>query len=495
MSKGKVYFVGAGPSNLGLLTLNGKNAIKNSNCIIYDRLIDNRILEFAPKDAELIYFGKENIEGGITQSEINKMIVKKALEGKIVSRVKGGDSFVFGRGGEEILALNEHEIPFEMIPGISSSIAVPEYAGIPVTHRGVANSFHVFTGHLSEESENLDFENIAKIKGTLLFLMGIKNIEYISNELLKYGKNSITPVAIIEKGATENQRVTIGTLSTISKIAKEKKVVPPAVIVIGNVVNLSKDFKWYEKKSLYGKKIVVTRDSKNNSKLSENLIKEGAIIVDLPCIKISENEIEVNEILKKYSAVLFNSPNGVNSFMKNIKDIRLLGNIKIGVVGEKTKEEIEKYKISPDFMPKKYMISELAKEVTKYTKKNDKVLVITSDISPCEAENWEKLYERKFEKLIAYKTEKLVIEKDIIEKKLNNIDYITFLSSSAVEAFYSSIKGEIELLKEIKIVSIGEITSKTLRKLGFKNIIEAVKFDSNGVIDVIKAHVRGEKNV
>lgn len=482
---GKVYIIGAGCGNIDLLTLKGKRCIEEADCVVYDRLIDPKVLKLAKADAEMIYLGKGNTEGGVIQDEINKTLAKKALEGKVVARVKGGDPFVFGRGGEEIEEIVKYSIPFEIIPGISSSIAVPEYAGIPVTHRGLARSFHVFTGHTMENGEWHDFSTIAKLDGTLVFLMGIKNLDLITGDLIKNGKNPKTPVAVIEKGTSENQRVTVGTLEDIVERAKSEKVVPPAITIIGDVVNMRETFKWFENQPLSGKKVLVTRDTNQSQEFSEKLRIQGATVRELPFIKI-ENAYNFDEKdLKNYSALLFNSPNGVKYFMENIKDIRSLGHLKIGVVGAKTDELLREYKIIPDFIPEKYMGTELAKEVQNYTKENDKVLFITSDISPANCEKWTKEYNRKFEKLVVYKTGKHIHSKDEVENVLNEIEYITFLSSSTVEAFNESIQGDLKLLEDKKIVSIGPVTTKTLNELGYNVALEAKVFDVDGVIAVM----------
>lgn len=482
---GKVYLIGAGCGNIDLLTLKGKRCIEEADCIIYDRLIDPKVLDLAKKDAELIYLGKKNTEGGFIQKQINETLAKKALEGKIVARVKGGDPFVFGRGGEEIEEINKYSIPFEIVPGISSSIAVPEYAGIPVTHRGVSKSFHVFTGHTMENGEWHNFEAIAKLEGTLVFLMGIKNLEIIKNDLIKNGKDPKTPVAIIEKGTSEKQKVTIATLNDIVEKAKEAKVLPPAITVIGDVVNLREDFEWFEKRELYGKKVLVTRDIKQANDFTKKLSIKGAEVKELPFIEI-ESSISFDEKkLKDYSAILFNSPNGVKYFMDNIKDIRSLGHLKIGVVGAKTEELLKEYKIIPDFIPSKYMGEELAKEVVNFTKDGDNVLFVTSDISPAKCEKWSTEYNRNFEKLIAYKTKKIIQEKEVVKNILQEVEYITFLSSSTVEAFHESIEKDITLTNDKKIVSIGPITTKTLEELGYKVSLEAKVFDVDGVIAVI----------
>ena len=486
-NKGKVYIMGAGPGDLELLTLKGKRAIEEADCIVYDRLINPRILDFAKKDAEMIYLGKGNTEGGVIQDEINRTIVTKALEGKTVARVKGGDPFVFGRGGEEIQSLFDNGISFEVIPGITSSISVPAYAGIPVTHRGVARSFHVFTGHTMEDGTWHNFEAIAKLEGTLVFLMGIKTLPIIVSDLVKNGKDPKTPVAIIEKGATADQRVTVGTLENIIEKAKERKIVPPAITIIGEVVNLRETFKWFEDKNLFGKKILVTRDKKQAGEFSNKIEKMGGVAVELPFIEIESVLSKVTpEDLKGYSALLFNSPNGVREFMKKIDDIRSLAHLKIGAVGSKTKELLEEYKIKADFMPEEYMVSKLAELSLEYTKPGEKILIITSDISPCDTDKFNSMYDREFHKIVAYNTKKIIREKDEVCTALNKVEVVTFLSSSTVDAFYASIDGDLECVKNIKFASIGPVTSETMRKYGFSVDYEAKVYDINGILDALK---------
>ena len=486
-NKGKVYIMGAGPGDLELLTLKGKRAIEEADCIVYDRLINLRILDFAKKDAEMIYLGKGNTEGGVIQDEINRTIVTKALEGKTVARVKGGDPFVFGRGGEEIQSLFDNGISFEVIPGITSSISVPAYAGIPVTHRGVARSFHVFTGHTMEDGTWHNFEAIAKLEGTLVFLMGIKTLPIIVNDLVKNGKDPKTPVAIIEKGATADQRVTVGTLENIIEKAKERKIVPPAITIIGEVVNLRETFKWFEDKNLFGKKILVTRDKNQAGEFSNKIEKMGGVAVELPFIEIESVLSKVtSEDLKEYSALLFNSPNGVREFMKKIDDIRSLAHLKIGAVGSKTKELLEEYKIKADFMPEEYMVSKLAELSLEYTKPGEKILIITSDISPCDTDKFNSMYDREFHKIVAYNTKKITREKKEVCDALNKVEVVTFLSSSTVDAFYASIDGDLECVKNIKFASIGPVTSETMRKYGFSVDYEAKVYDINGILDALK---------
>lgn len=486
-NKGKVYIMGAGPGDLELLTLKGKRAIEEADCVVYDRLINPRILDFAKKDAEMIYLGKGNTEGGVIQDEINRTIVTKALEGKTVARVKGGDPFVFGRGGEEIQSLFDNGISFEVIPGITSSISVPAYAGIPVTHRGVARSFHVFTGHTMEDGTWHNFEAIAKLEGTLVFLMGIKTLPIIVSDLVKNGKDPKTPVAIIEKGATADQRVTVGTLENIIEKSKERKIVPPAITIIGEVVNLRETFKWFEDKNLFGKKILVTRDKNQAGEFSNKIEKMGGVAVELPFIEIESVLSKVTpEDLKEYSALLFNSPNGVREFMKKIDDIRSLAHLKIGAVGSKTKELLEEYKIKADFMPEEYMVAKLAELSLEYTKAGEKILIITSDISPCDTDKFNSMYDREFHKIVAYNTKKITREKKEVCDALNKVEVVTFLSSSTVDAFYASINGDLECVKNIKFASIGPVTSETMKKYGFSVDYEAKVYDINGILDALK---------
>lgn len=485
--KGKVYIVGAGCGDFELLTLKGKRCISEADCIIYDRLVNKRILGFAGKGTEFIYLGKENTEGGLIQEEINNKILEKALEGKIVVRLKGGDPFVFGRGGEEIEKLSENNIPFEIVPGITSAIAVPEYAGIPVTHRGLSKSFHVFTGMTAKENSFHDFKKIAELEGTLVFLMGVKNLGLITGELIKHGKDKNTPAAVIEKGTTGKQRVITDSLENIFKTAEKEKAVSPAVIVIGDVVKKREKFNWFEKKELFGKNILVTRDTAQGENFCREIEKLGGNSELLSFLKIEDQMQNFNyENLKNYQALLFNSPNGVKFFFEHIPDMRVLGNIKIGAVGAKTKEELEKFKIKPDVMPEKYLTAELAEEILKITEENDRILVITSDISPCDDVEWSRKYNRKFEKFIGYNTNFNLKSKTDVEKILKDVEYITFLSSSAVKSFVSSLENDISCVKRLKVISIGPSTTKTLKNFKINIFSEALDYTADGVIDILR---------
>ena len=496
-NKGKVYIAGAGCGNEGLITVKLKSIMEKVECIIYDRLVNESILQYVKPDAELIYMGKENVEGGELQKKINEMIVEKSREGLTVLRLKGGDPFVFGRGGEEIEALIPENIDFEVIPGISSAIAVPTYAGIPVTHRGINTSFHVFTGHMKKDGIEHDYETIAKLEGTLVFLMGLGNLEKITENLIKHGKMPETPVAVIKNGTTAKQETYTGTLGTIAGIVRENNVKAPVIIIIGEVVNLREKMKWFENMPLFGKNILVTRNRDKQEEITSKIIEFGGQAINIPFINIEYLDFEMPD-LSKYSTLLFNSLNSVIGFMKKIKDMRVLGHLKIGVVGKKTDEEMKKYRIIPDFYPKEYTVEKLAAESINFTEEGENVLFIVSNISPVNEEKYTELYKRNYDKLVVYNTHKLKIDSEKAEKYTKESDILMFLSSSTFESFADSINlSENIEMKEILsgkiLASIGPVTTKTIEKYGLKVGIEAEEYTEKGLLKAILDKTASEK--
>ena len=496
-NKGKVYIAGAGCGNEGLITVKLKSVMEKAECIIYDRLVNESILQYMKPDAELIYMGKENVEGGELQKKINEIIVEKSREGLTVLRLKGGDPFVFGRGGEEIEALIAENIDFEVIPGISSAIAVPAYAGIPVTHRGINTSFHVFTGHMKKDGIEHDYETVAKLEGTLVFLMGLGNLEKITENLIKHGKIPETPVAVIKNGTTAKQETYTGTLETIIEIVRENNVKAPVIIIIGEVVNLRKKIKWFENMPLFGKNILVTRNRDKQEEVTNKIIELGGQAINIPFINIEYLDFEMPD-LSKYSTLLFNSLNSVIGFMRKIKDMRVLGHLKIGVVGKKTDEEMKKYRIIPDFYPKEYTVEKLAAESVNFTEEGENVLFIVSNISPVNEEKYTELYNRNYDKLVVYNTHKLKIDSGKAEKYAKESDILMFLSSSTFESFADSINlSENSEMKEILsgkiLASIGPVTTKTIEKYGLKVGIEAEEYTEKGLLKAILDKTTSEK--
>ena len=496
-NKGKVYIAGAGCGNEGLITVKLKSVMEKAECIIYDRLVNESILQYMKPDAELIYMGKENVEGGELQKKINEIIVEKSREGLTVLRLKGGDPFVFGRGGEEIEALIAENIDFEVIPGISSAIAVPAYAGIPVTHRGINTSFHVFTGHMKKDGIEHDYETVAKLEGTLVFLMGLGNLEKITENLIKHGKMPETPVAVIKNGTTAKQETYMGTLGTIAGIVRENNVKAPVIIIIGEVVNLREKMKWFENMPLFGKNILVTRNRDKQEEITSKIIEFGGQAINIPFINIEYLDFEMPD-LSKYSTLLFNSLNSVIGFMRKIKDMRVLGHLKIGVVGKKTDEEMKKYRIIPDFYPKEYTVEKLAAESVNFTEEGENILFIVSNLSPVNEEKYTELYKRNYDKLVVYNTHKLKIDSEKAKKYVKESDILMFLSSSTFESFADSIHlSENDEMKEMLskkiLASIGPVTTKTIEKYGLKVEIEAEEYTENGLLRAILDKTASEK--
>lgn len=479
---GKVYIVGAGCGSYELLTLKAKEILSFCNCVIYDRLVDESVLQFVNENAELVYLGKEH-ENPMRQNTINETILKYVSNGKIVARLKGGDPLVFGRGGEELDFLYENNIVFEIVPGISSSIASCEYAGIPLTYRNISRSFHVFTAHAMREYNFLNFEIISKLEGTLVFLMGIANLEKIVNGLIENGKPKESKVSIVENACRPKQRVIVGNLKNIVSLSKENKIKSPAAIIIGDVVEFQNKFSWYDKMPLSGKSILITRPKYQGNYLYNKLINFGAECYNLPLISIKENEEYNLENLKEYKAILFCSTNGVNAFINRIDDLRILNNIKIGVVGKATFNEIKKYKINPDFYPNKFLVEELIKESVNRTDMNDNILIITSNLSQIKVDDINKKYNRNFVKLELYNTNKIKYKKEELIDYIDRVNYITLFSPSSVESLLESIDYEISLIENKKIVSIGPITSKKITDNNLKVYLEAKEYCADGVIE------------
>ena len=360
--KGKVYLVGAGPGDIGLLTIKGLKCLRKADVVIYDFHLNAQVLNYINHNAEFIYAGKRGGHHTLTQDEINTILVRKAKEGRTVCRLKGGDPFIFGRGGEEAEALSKERIEFEVVPGISSSVAAPAYAGIPLTHRLYSSSFAVIPGYedATKKESTIDWSKLSTGVGTLVFLMAVKNVDLIAQKLIENGRPPDTPVAVIRWGTRPDQKTIVGTLESIAELVKEKHIKPPAVMIVGEVVKLRETLKWYEKKQLFGYRILVTREHMEGFERLEEL---GAEIIEFPTIEIVPpgSYEEIDSSIKKitsYDWVVFTSRNGVKYFFRRFfekdKDIRELKGIKICAIGTKTAEEIKKYGIRVDFIPDEF---------------------------------------------------------------------------------------------------------------------------------------------
>ena len=489
MGKGFVALVGAGPGEIGLLTLKAKEYIEKADVVVYDRLVSPEILDLIPLGAKRIDVGKDSGNHKIPQENINQMLLTEAQKGNFVVRLKGGDPYLFGRGAEELDLLVENNISFEVVPGISSAFSVPSYAGIPVTHRDFSSSVHIITGHRKKDKElNIDYKALSQMGGTLIFLMGVANLKEIMEGLIEANMDRKTPVAIIENGTYPNQRTVVGTIENIHEKATKCNIKPPAVIIVGKVCALAGKYDWFTKRPLFGKSIVVTRPKISGNTLSTKLRNLGAKVYEYPCIEIEE--ISDNELLKKeidhlshYSWLVFTSKNGVNIFfdflMKEEKDCRILSNIKVAAIGSQTAQALKEHGIIPDFVPDIYDGEHLAKGIAERVDNNNKVLLVRAMKGTDEIP---KILEERgiiFKDVPLYKTLLKNDNAKYIEELINQnaVDFVTFTSSSTVEGFVNSIP--MVDLSKVMGICIGNRTALTAKQYGIKHVIsEQATIDS-----------------
>ncbi len=497
---GYVFLVGAGPGDPGLITIKGMECIRRANVIVYDRLVNNKLLAYAIADAELIYVGKSPDRHTLKQEDINKLLVEKALEGKIVTRLKGGDPFVFGRGGEEALELVENGIPYEVVPGITSAISVPAYAGIPVTHRGYTSNVAFITGNEDpmKEDTDIDWGKISTGIGTLVFLMGMANLPKIVEKLIENGRSADTPVALIRWGTLPEQETLVGKLSDIVEKSQKEQFQNPAIIIVGEVVNLRKQLQWVEKKPLWGKRIVVTRARNQASVLSQMIEVYGGEAIEFPIIDIApaENYAPLDEAINRiedFDWVIFTSTNGVAAFYKRLqlqnKDFRELKGIRICAIGPKTKQELEQYGLLVDYMPGEYRAEAIIEKMSKEDLHGKKILLPRADIARKTLPEVLTGLGAIVDDVVAYRTVKAQEKENDLRQMLKDgkINFITFTSSSTVTNFVSMFdKQELEdFLKGVKLASIGPITSKTAENLGLSIDVEAKEYTINGLLEAI----------
>ena len=487
-----VYLVGAGPGDPGLITLKGKELLQICDVVIYDRLASFKLLEDLRDDCIKIYVGKEPGHHSKKQEEINRIIVENAQKHKIVVRLKGGDSFVFGRGGEEIEELLKNKIHFEVIPGVTSAISVPECVGIPVTHRGVSQSFHVITGHTGSGGSTLteNYETLAKLDGTLVFLMGLSNLSNIVEKLVLNGKDINTPIAVISNGTMNNEKTVRATLADIVSQVNSAKVVSPAIIVIGNTAKLN--FSSHTQSPILNLKVGITGTKEIREKLEQGLSKLGVKpyslcdmhIVETP--SISELKEELSSI-EHYQWVLFTSKNAIKLFFEKMKDAKIdrrrLNNIQFAVIGLGTKQTLENYGYFADFIPSKFNSVALAVEFSQIISKNERVLI------PRALRGSEELTDILNENKILFKE---IFIYDVIGKITENIEYIAemdclaFASASGVSSFFEGIKEKgIELPIGIQIACLGDVTAEAVKKFNWDaDIIADVNY-TDGLIAAI----------
>ena len=499
---GRCYLVGAGPGDLGLVTLRAKQLIERAEVVVYDYLCNPEMLQWAPKTAELIYAGKKAGAHTLKQEEINALLVEKAKAGKQVVRLKGGDPFLFGRGGEEAQALAAAAIAFEVVPGVTSAIAAPAYAGIPVTHRGMTSHVTFFTGHEDPEKTetSIDFEALAKIGGTQVMLMGVERIGAIAQQMQENGVRADLPVALIRWGTTGRQEVLTGTLQDIAQKVAAQNFAPPAVAVFGEVVSLGKELAWQESRPLSGKRIVVTRTRKQAGALSDQLRNLGAEVIELPTIRIEPPAdlrafAELVQDAHGYDWIVFTSPNGVTAFFemfyKLYDDARDIGGARIAAIGPATAQRVREFHLKVDLQPDEFVAEAVVREFKKEGDiENLRILIARAeearDLLPTELGALGAIVDVA----VAYRTVAETDDRTEARSRLvtEGADMITFTSSSTVENFLAL---NLPWPAGMEVASIGPITSKTARERGLTIGVQAARHDIPGLVEAIRRHFGG----
>jgi len=494
-----VYLVGSGPGDPGLITVKGLECIKKADVIVYDYLVNSVLLRNARKDVELIYVGKKGNQHTMEQDDINQLLVDKANENKIVTRLKGGDPYVFGRGGEEAIVLKDNNIAFEVVPGITAAIASPNYAGIPVTHRTCTSTFGLITGHEdpTKDQSDVDWEKLSTGLGTLTFYMGIKNLPNIVNQLVKHGRSADTPVAVIRWGTTTHQETVTGTLATIVEIAKDIK--PPAITIVGEVVNLRDKLNWFESRPLFGKTIIVTRSRDQASVFSDQLIELGANVLEYPTINITDPDDfgpldRELENLDSTDWLIFTSVNGVDAFFNRIfelgRDVRDLKGVKICSIGPSTTERIKGFHVSIDCQPPKYVAESVVEALKKVEDiKGKRFLMPRTDIARSYVPEELRKLGAEVSDIVAYKTVLATDGDNIVLDKLKDgeVDIVTFTSASTVKNFVKIIgEDNLSAFKDnVQFASIGPITNESAEEMNIDISIKAEEYTIPGLVQAI----------
>jgi uroporphyrinogen III methyltransferase / synthase len=498
---GKVYLVGAGPGDPQLLTLRGKRCLEQADVVVYDYLANPVLLDHAPERAERIYVGRRDRGAYQDQHEVNHLLIGKAREGNVVVRLKGGDPFVFGRGGEEAEAVAEAGIPFEVVPGVTSAVAVPAYAGIPVTHRTLASTVAFVTGHEdpTKGASSMEWPRLASADGTLVFLMGMKNLPAIVERLTKDGKSIETPVALIRWGTRSHQRTVVGTLRDIVEKAEQAQMEPPTIIVVGQVVRLREQLNWYETRPLFGKRILVTRAREQAGELSCLLADYGAEAVEYPVIQIvpPESWRELDDALaglSRYHWLVFTSVNGIRPFMERLKqrgqDARALSGLRIGCIGPRTAEELARYGLNADLIPTQFQAEGLIAAMMEAGVSGRRVLIARAAVAREVLPDQLRTAGAEVRVVTVYRTIRPVSEVKRLKDQLarRELHVMTFASSSTVRNFCALFESRDEmraLTAGVAVACIGPITAQTAEEEGLPVTIMANENTIPALVDAI----------
>ena len=501
---GKVWLVGAGPGDPGLLTQKARELIEQADVVVYDALVSPGVLSLIPDGAELIFAGKRSSNHYMKQSETNRVLLEEALKGKTVVRLKGGDPFVFGRGGEELELLAEHGVAFGVVPGVTSAFAVPAYCGIPVTHRDYCSSVHVVTGHRREgRGYDIDFGTLVHTGGTLVFLMGIAALPDILAGLMAAGMPGDTPAAVLEKGTTARQRRIAATVATLEHACVEAKVQTPAIIVVGKVCALAEDFHWFDRLPLSGARVIVTRPRELVSGLAGMLRREGAEVLELPAIRTVpvKDPTDVDAAIGALSAggydwAVFTSPSGVRIFLDRLiekSDLRALAGVKLAAIGEGSRKALRQYGLRADFVPSVYDGETLGRELRDVCAPGSRVLIPRAAIgNPELVDELGKGEGLMITDLPTYDTEYVRSRTVDVAAMIDagEVDFCVFTSASTVRGFAESCP-DADFAK-IEAVCIGRQTAAEARKRGMRVTI-AEKATLEALVEAVKRRMSNGK--
>lgn len=495
---GKVYLVGAGPGDPELLTLKGQRALQEAEVVIYDRLANPRFLQSAPATAEWIYAGKEAQRHALTQEEINALLVDRARAGKVVCRLKGGDPFIFGRGGEEAEVLTASGIEWEYVPGITSAIAAPGYAGIPVTHRGLCSAFTIVTAHedpLKEES-SIRWEHLAAGGDTLVFMMGAERLPQIVDRLLAHGRSPTTPAAVVSWGTYPRQRCASGTLADIVERCAEAGCGPPAVTIVGEVASLREQLRWFDNRPLFGKRILVTRPVDQAPELVRRIEERGGEAIICPTLRIQPlPNPDLKGLQAGYDWVVFTSVNGVYSLLQALRntrrDLRALGNARIAAIGPETARAVERSGLFVDFVPSKFVAEQVAAEFPEPITGKRVLIPRAREARELLPELW-RSQGATVDVVPVYASVLETSSAASLREQLTNgwIDAITFTASSTVRNFVELLPpGTWEAHQEhVRIACIGPITANTAREMGLRVDVVANNYTAAGLVEALEGY-------
>jgi len=500
LSVGKVYLIGAGPGDPGLLTVKGRECLERADVVVYDYLANPVLLGLAPEQAEKIYAGKTHGNHHIPQEQINELLAEKAISGLIVARLKGGDPFVFGRGGEEAAYLHARNIPYEVVPGVTAGFAAAAYAGIPLTHRDITTSLALLTGHERPERKlsSLDWEKLATGLGTLIFYMGMTNLKLISSELIRYGRAPETPVAVVQWATLPRQRTLVGRLDTIAEEVKKAGLEPPAVIIIGEVVRYREELRWYDNLPLFGKRFLITRPRAQATDFVVLLQQQGAETICIPTIEIvpPEDLAPIDDAVRnlaEFDSLILTSANGVEALFERLRanrlDLRCLAGVQLVAVGPKTAKALNKHGLQPDLVPKDYRAEGVVEALLAEGVRGKRILYPRAEIARTLI--IERLQHAGAEVVapVAYRTVRPQGKEEMIRHLLSagELDALCFSSSSTFDNLLAMLGDDFRQLQgRVKLFSIGPQTSETIRKHGYQVDLEP---HQSTLDDLVKAMV------